>query len=226
MNQLYEFDCITRLFDRQHFLKNKNKENYFAKYRKVLETATDLNYGVSDNFFHTFNRTLHQLFIEDNFQLMEDLIRWNKKTKLKQYLVKDTLPYMQTPFTATSAEHIRVPLLAIYQSGYFEGDSYKLSVKTFGEETEKIEELVFRNRRDVNEEIAFPFHPDSDGNSSIAIPAATLEKLPSASFLIFIRYDVYRKLSILRPEQVEYDKRIFNFYTTINSNLGFKITDN
>lgn len=223
LNRLYEFDCITRLFDRQHFLKSETKEDYFDKFREVLATASDLDYEISDNFFHPFNRTVYQLFLQEDYQLMIDFIRWNKKTKLKEHIIKDGLPYITTPFADTSAEKFRVPLLAVYQSGYFEGDSYHLTVQIFGEEIDEVEELVFRNRQDVNEEYAFPFKPDENGIAGISIEVTELEKLPSKSFEVFIRYDVYRKISILRPEQLQADKRLLNFYTTLYSNLGLKI---
>ncbi|RAZ79634.1 glycosyltransferase family 2 protein [Planococcus halotolerans] len=224
LNRLYEFDCITRLFDRQHFLKSETKEDYFDKFREVLATASDLDYEISDNFFHPFNRTVYRLFLQEDYQQMIDLIRWNKKTKQKQHIIKDGLPYITTPFEGTLAENIRVPLLAIYQSGYFEGDSYHLTVQIFGEEIDKVEELVFRNRQDVNEEYAFTLQPDESRIASISIEVAELDKLPTKSFEVFIRYDVYRKINILRPEQLQIDKRLLNFYTTLNSNLGFKIT--
>ena len=224
LNRLYEFDCITRLFDRQHFLKSENKEEYFAKFQEALDTSKDLGYEISENFFHPINKVIYQLFLKGEYKQMEDLIRWNKKAKLKQYIIKDSLPYMITPFREAGLEHIRVSMLAVYNKGYFEEDKYKLEVQVFGDDVDKIEELAFRSRKDVNDEYIFDFNVTSNVNGISLIDIETLNKLPSTSYEVFIRYDVYRKISLLRPEQIQYENRIFNFYTTINSNLGFKIS--
>lgn len=36
INRLIEFDSITRLFDRKHFVKSKNKKAYYDKFNKVM----------------------------------------------------------------------------------------------------------------------------------------------------------------------------------------------
>ncbi|WP_010648262.1 glycosyltransferase family 2 protein [Oceanobacillus massiliensis] len=52
LNRLYEFDSITRLFNRQHYIKSKQKNLYYEKFNEVLETTRRLNYDISECFFH------------------------------------------------------------------------------------------------------------------------------------------------------------------------------
>ncbi|MDN7241605.1 glycosyltransferase family 2 protein [Planococcus sp. N028] len=224
MNRLIEFDSITRLFERQHFLKSKNKKGYYEKFQQVLDIAHDLRYDFTENFFYPINKVIYQLFTQKDYAGLEALVRWNRTEKYKQYIIKDNLPYMIVPIFHGEFRHIRVPMLASFRNGTFDGDAYKLEANVFGDYTDSVSEIVFRNRKNVNQEYVFDFRVDNDGDANAIIDTEQLNSLPTGSYEMFIRYNDYRKLSIMKREQVEFENRLFNFYTTINSNLGFKIS--
>jgi glycosyltransferase involved in cell wall biosynthesis len=225
LNRLYEFDCITRLFDRNHFLKSKSKKTYFRKFQEVLDTSLDMEYDISENFFHPFNKVMYDLFIQQKYKELEELIRWHKKVKLRPHLIKDNQPFMVTPFTDEDRHLIKVPILAFYQTGRFEDGQYKLDLQVFGDYADKVNELVMRNRQNIHEEFTVDLDLDSKGYGSIAIDLAQLDELPNSSYEIFIRYDEFRKTGVLRPELIEFHDRTFNFYTTVKSNLGLKSSE-
>ncbi|PSL40804.1 glycosyl transferase family 2 [Planomicrobium soli] len=225
MNRLIEFDSVTRLFERQHFLKSKNKKGYYEKFQQVLDIAHGLRYDFTDNFFYPINKVICQLFIQKDYTGLEALVRWNRTEKYKQYIIKDNMPYMIVPIFHGEFRHIRVPMIALFRNGIFEGDIYKLEAQVFGDYTDSVSELVFRSRKNVNEEYTFTFHLDNGGNTNAIIDTKQLNSLPTGSYEMFIRYNGYRKLSILKQEQVVFENRLFNFYSTINSNLGFKISN-
>ncbi|TWT04969.1 glycosyltransferase family 2 protein [Planomicrobium sp. CPCC 101079] len=224
MNRLIEFDSITRLFERQHFLKSKNKKGYYEKFQQVLDIAHDLRYDFTENFFYPINKVIYQLFMQKDYQGLEALVRWNRTEKYKQYIIKENMPYLIVPIFHGEFRHIRVPMLALFRNGTFEGGQYKLEAQVFGDYTESISELVFRSRKNVNEEYIFDFRVNNTGGTNAVIDTEQLDSLPTGSYEMFIRYNGYRKLNILKQEQVEFENRLFNFYTTINSNLGFKIS--
>ncbi|TWT27872.1 glycosyltransferase family 2 protein [Planomicrobium sp. CPCC 101110] len=225
MNRLIEFDSITRLFERQHFLKSKNKKKYYEKFHQVLDIAHDLRYDFTDNFFYPINKVIYQLFIQKDYADLESLVQWNRNEKYKQYIIKDNLPYMVVPIFHGEFRHIRVPMLALFRNGKFEGDEYKLEAQVFGDYNDSVSELVFRSRRNINEEYTFNFRVNNiAGETNATISIDQLDSLSTGSYEMFIRYNGYRKLSLLKQEQVEFERRLFNFYTTINSNLGFKIS--
>lgn len=224
MNRLIEFDSITRLFERQHFLKSKNKQGYYKKFQEVLDIAHDLRYDFTENFFYPINKVIYRLFTEGDFERLEALVRWNKNEKNKQYIIKDDLPYMIVPIFQDELHHIRVPMLALFKNGIFEENQYKLSVQVFGDYTETIHHVVFRSRKNVNDEYIYDFQVDNQNEVNSLITTEQLNSLPNASYEMFLRYNEYRKLNIFKQEQVQFENRLFNFYTTINSNLGFKVS--
>ena len=224
LNRLYEFDGITRLFIRNHFINSKDTEEYFTKFKEVLDTTKDLNYDISANFFQPINKVIYELFKKGEYKKIQDLIKWYKQEKFKKYLIKDNSPFMIVPLFKGEFEHIRVPMLATYKNGYFEDNVYKLEVQIFGEFMEEINDLVFRNRNDVNEQYSFNLTVNSFGAGSSLINIESLNHLPSSSFEIFIRYSDYEKVNIMKQDQIQFEKRMFNFYTTVNSNLSLKIT--
>lgn len=225
LNRLYEYDCITRLFNRNHFIISKDKKDYFMKFSEVLDTSKDLSYDISENFFHPINKVIYQMFKQGEYKNIEDLISWNKKEKFKKYIIKDNLPYMIAPFPKGEFEHIRIPMLAIHKNGYFKENIYKLEIQVFGDFVEKINDFVFRNRSDVNEESSFGMTFNNIGEGSLTIDIESLNTLSSSSYEIFIRFCEYEKINIIKQELVQFENRIFNFYTTVNSNSSLKITN-
>ncbi|WP_110928373.1 glycosyltransferase family 2 protein [Bacillus massiliglaciei] len=223
LNRLYEFDCITRLFNRHHFFKSEDKTSYIDKFREVLDTTKDLSYDFTEQFFHPINKKAYELFQSERYDEMEKLFKWNKKEKVKQFEIIDSLPYFQVPFLKGTDQYIRVPLLAVYQNGRFQKGAYHLKFDVYGEDAQTVREIVLRDRSDLLNEHRFPLNINEAGTAEVILDLDVLDKLKSSSYEVFIIFSEYRKASITNPAMVQYKKRTFQFYTTINSNIGFKL---
>lgn len=215
LNRLYEFDSITRLFDRQHFLKSKDKKAYYKKFQEVLDTTKELNYDISENFFNPINKVAFQLFIEERYQDLTKLFKWNKKEKVKKYIIKDNLPYLIAPFEDEKYKYIRTPMLAVYHNRYHENGNVILEMQVFGDYIKNINDLIIRDRENVLNEHSFPIKLNKDGKIKVAIDENILNDLTSSSYAVFLRFNGYEKINIRINN--------FSFYTTVNSNLGLKI---
>ncbi|WP_350300877.1 glycosyltransferase family 2 protein [Peribacillus frigoritolerans] len=223
LNRLYEFDSITRLFNRYHFLKSENNEEYFNKFQEVIDTTKDLNYDISESFFHPINKVAYDLFLKGHYDDIKKLYKWDKKEKIKNYVILNNLPYMSGPLSSEKNKHIRVPMLAIFHSGSFIQDSYTLTLDIYGDYVHEVQHIVLRDRKNITQEYIFPLEVNESGRATAKFDLESLNQLNSSSYEVFVRYNDYQKLYISKKEQVVFNKRTFNFYSTINSNLGFKI---
>ncbi|MDN7241604.1 glycosyltransferase family 2 protein [Planococcus sp. N028] len=212
LNRLYEFDFIIQLFNPAHFAKSKNKELYYAKFQEALDTAKNLGYDISENFFYPLSKTVYQLFQQGKFSSIEKLVIWNKKETKKQYIVKDNVPYMIVPFFKGTFRHIRVPMLAISSNEHLSAKRNNLEFQVFGDYTHQVNGLVFRNKQNVIEEYIFDFEVEDDGGTISFTATIPIKAFPSSAFEKFIRFDSFRKLGFVQPEQVQYATDIYSPY--------------
>ncbi|MGE6401766.1 glycosyltransferase family 2 protein [Bacillus cereus] len=224
LNRLYEFDSITRLFNRYHFFRSKDKQAYIDTFNEVLETTKELRYDFSENFFHPINQVAYQLFLKEKYEDIATLFKWDKQEKIKKYVIKDNLPYMVSILKG-KLKHIRVPMLAAFKYDQFYEDTYKAEFLVYGDYVCEITDVIFRDRNDIHNEFSVPVHINENGEAKIEVGLDVLNQFPSASYAIFLRYKDYNKFSItkLNDNQLKYADRNFRFYTTINSNLGFRL---
>nr|WGD61141.1 hypothetical protein P5660_07050 [Bacillus velezensis] len=80
MNRLIEFDSITRLFDRMHFLKSENKEAYYNKFNEILNVLKKTKYDISETFFHPIHKTAYRLLTQKRYDEVEKLFRCIQKS--------------------------------------------------------------------------------------------------------------------------------------------------
>ncbi|PSL31707.1 glycosyl transferase family 2 [Planomicrobium soli] len=204
LNRLYEFDFIIQLFDPAHFSESHNKEAYYAKFQEALDTAASLDYDISENFFYPLSQAVYQLYQQGKYTSLEALVKWNTEENNKQYLIKDNLPYMIVPFLKGPLRYIRVPMLATYKTDYLSRKRDSLEFHVFGDYTQHINGLVFRNKKNVTEEYVFDFEVENIGGEISFTATTPLKAFPPSSFDKFIRYDSFRKLRFVQPAQVQF----------------------
>ncbi len=224
LNRLYEFDCITRLFNRHHFLRSEKKEEYFEKFAEVLNTTAQLRYDFTENFFEPWHKILVHLFKQQRYDDIVTLIEWSLKDKTKQTIVKDGLPYYRLPFE-DEYEYVRLKLLAVYHSVEKGPNDFKIRFNIYGDKEREIQSLVIRERNNHLNELQFPIVQEDDHLHTVSIPYETLSRLNSSSYLVYIRYDQYQKLMIKMNTRniITYDKKELDFYTTIGDNYGLNV---
>ncbi|AJH77830.1 glycosyltransferase family 2 protein [Heyndrickxia coagulans] len=225
LNRLYEFDSITRLFNRQHFLKSKNKSTYFNIFEEVLKTTQKLRYDFSENFFKPINKAAYELFKEGRYDDIEKLFKWEKGEKVKDVLIKNQLPYVVSPLKDEKYKFIRVSMLAVFQKDYFEGDCYHLIFSVYGDYVDKVKDVLFVDKQNALYQKAYPVDIDENGTAHLVVNMEELKPLPTSSFTIYLRYNGYEKTNIRRinENKITYEGRNYTFYTTVNSNIALKI---
>ncbi|WP_079527266.1 glycosyltransferase family 2 protein [Halobacillus hunanensis] len=226
LNRLYEFDCITRLFDRYHFLRatNENKKKYFDKFSEVLETTERIKYDFTDNFNHPWHKILVELYMQEDYDGLVELINWSRRESIKEVKVENKLPYYLLPLSKPY-DSARVHMYAHFEKMVKHKEALSVYFKVYGELIEKLQSFVLRQRNYDLKEVDFPLVKVEGNLYKVDIPFEELYKISSASYAVFIRYNDYEKLriSMLSKNIVQYQKRTFDFYTTASDNFGIKI---
>ncbi|WP_164667638.1 glycosyltransferase family 2 protein [Virgibacillus doumboii] len=224
LNRLYEFDCITRLFDRGHFLKSQEKEKYYKKFKEVLATTDKLKYNIKDIFWEEWHKVLVDLFLEERYEDIVKLINWNRYEPIKDYCIKDNLPYYRLPFD-DKYSLARINTLAVHQTSVKKDDKLTINFRMYGDNLNKVENLVARKRNNDLIQIEFSINHLEENLFEVDIPYHQLENLSDFSYAIFIKYDHYKKVPIKMNSRniVKYKRKNIDFYTTIADNLGINI---
>lgn len=223
LNRLYEFDCITRLFDRYHFLRSKKKEEYYKKFAEVLSTAENLSYDFTENFFHPWHKVLVELFREERFDDIVSLIKWHNNDITKDYFIEENTPYYKLPFL--DKNKTRINMIAIHHQTIKQNDKLTVQFKIYGDHIENINSLVVRQRNNDLTDIEFPIRNKEDNLFESDLPYELLDDLSSASHAVYIKYLDYMKVAIRMNARniISHKKRKLDFYTTISDNFGLNI---
>lgn len=223
LNRLYEFDCITRFFNRQHFFKSKNKQAYYDKFNEVIETTKDLSYSIEDQFFHPINKVVYNMFLNGEQDKIADLFKWDKKEKVKDIVILENEPYMVTPFE--DKKHIRVSMAGFYEEGAFGESDYVLDFHLYGDSIDNVNDIILRDKGNTVNQYSFELERIDKHHFRLTLPLTTMLEFGKGSYAIFIRYNEYQKISLIRMDYTQkvMDKKLYQFYTTINSNLGLNI---
>ncbi|MGI2327561.1 glycosyltransferase family 2 protein [Planococcus sp. YIM B11945] len=217
LNRLYEFDFITQLFDPAHFSQSTDKQAYYDKFQEALDTAKDLGYDISKNFFHPICKVIYRLFLQGKYASIEALVEWNKHEKSKHYVIKNNLPYMVVPFFQGEFKHIRVPMLALYKNEHLTGKRDSLEFQVFGDYTDEVNGLVFRNKTNLNEEYVFAFEVKGKGGDISYTASIPLKAFPASNFTKFIRYNTFRKLEFTNYQNVRFERNQYTATSYVSS---------
>ncbi|VEF49607.1 minor teichoic acid biosynthesis protein ggaA like protein [Bacillus freudenreichii] len=225
LNRLYEFDCITRLFNRRHFLRSLRKDKYYNKFAEVLETTKGLRYDFTENFFEPWHKVLVDLFNEKRFTDIVKLIEWSLKDTTKEMVIReDGLPYYRLPLPEPY-EWARINMLAVYKEHLKTDEHYILRVNIYGDDLDKVNCFAIRQRDNEINENVLPIEQIGEKLFEVKIPLDLLAQLDTTSHTMFIRYYDYRKLHIkMNTRRIfEYGGKKIDFYTTIGDNFGVNV---
>lgn len=223
LNRLYEYDLV-KTFDSQLFVKSEQKEEFINILQQAVETTKDLSYDFKEEFKTPLYRAAVELLMENRIEDFIKLFEWLKKDKNKKYVIKDKLPYFEIPFFEDKYKFIRIPMLARALDSYIRDNTYYQTVEVYGDDIDHLNYILIRDRSRYDNELQINF--EQTGNIvKFNVNLATLNQLENSLFTFFIRYNDYQLLNIKRifKNQITYQGRSVEFYTTIANNLGLSI---
>lgn len=223
LNRLYGFDCIGRLFNRNHFVKSKNKEEYFEKFAEVLDTTKSLDYDFTKYLKYDWQRILVQLFTEERYKDIVTLIKWNRDGSTKEIFIENKLPYNKVPFDDYSKE--RIEMIASHVKTIRKDAGLLIIFNVYGDFVNNLNDVVINSRKDDLDFINIPIKQIDENTFSSFIVLERLGILSKASHAISLRFDNYKKIPIkmnVRNKFTE-NKRKLEFYVTVTDNLGLNV---
>lgn len=223
LNRLYGFDCIERLFNRNHFLKSKNKDKYFEKFSEVIDTTKSLDYDFTKYLKYDWQRILVQLFIEKRFDDIVTLIKWNKDGASKECFIENKLPYYKLPFDDYSKE--RIEMLASHIKTVKKNAGLLVNFNVYGDFVDDLNGIMIENRLNDLDFTIFPVKQIDENTFSSFIVLEQLDELSKASYAISLRYNDYKTTAIKMNVRniIKRNKKKLDFYTTVADNLGLNV---
>ncbi|EIT84730.1 glycosyltransferase [Fictibacillus macauensis ZFHKF-1] len=229
VNRIIEFDCTTRLFDRQHFLESEEKDLYFDIYSKVINTffSYQRSYSLEDSFIKPINRLIFQLFVENRYEDLIALIQWSKEEKDKTVMYEDHLPY----YSIKNGE-LTLPIPFLFKSTEVDlfNSAVKLTVQMEGHSIPAFQQIKLQNRKVIEDIQYIDLHVNvlEAGKIEIYFNIADLESLAEATYAFYLMYEDYKQtlLPFLHKEEllltISNDQEILA-YSTVKDNFSIKV---
>lgn len=116
-------------------------------------------------------------------------------------------------------------MAGFYEEGVFGENDYTLDFHLYGDSIDNVDDMILRDRGNTENQYSFAVERVDKHHFRLTIPLTTMLEFSKGSYAIFVRYNEYQKISLIRLDYTQkiMDKKLYQFYTTINSNLGLNI---
>ncbi|MEH7662087.1 glycosyltransferase family 2 protein [Bacillus velezensis] len=228
MNRLIEFDSITRLFDRMHFLKSENKEAYYNKFNEILNVLKKTKYDISETFFHPIHKTAYRLLTQKRYDEVEKLFRWSKKEPDKNIVTQGGLAYLESPLTDEENKLVELRMHGETESAVFADHKFTVTFRLFGQDRNNAQYIQFQHRDNMKVFHQFPVQSLGDGRYVLEIPLRDIEKVGLGGYIMYVIYNDYERVMLNRDDgekvTAEANGLQYQFYRTVKENLSLKVT--
>ena len=226
VNRLVEFDSLERLFNKNHFLKSKNKEHYYYKFDEVLTLLKKRNYNVGELFFNSLHKMAFELIIEKKYNELESLYKWSLREKEKEKLFENGMVYYITPLADDRFRKLEIPLYAELKNEFMDEKNYTAEILTLGRESKNISRVQLFSREDASITYSYDLNQKDENTYVFSLSESDLKKIKNGIYSTFLIYNDYQRMTIRKFEELEYTKDIegitYTFYKTKNGNLALK----
>ncbi|MFS0787857.1 glycosyltransferase family 2 protein [Shouchella sp. 1P09AA] len=230
VNRLIEFDAITRLFDRKHFVKSKQKEIYYKKFHETMKifAKAKRSYQFEDTIIKPINRIFYQLAMNKDYQKLEMLARWSRYSKREATILDDKKPYYIAVLEDGSTFHIPINVQAKLKNTQIQDSSLTLHVQLYGHIIPKIEGMKLTSRstvvhsKDLNDQI------EQNGDEvKIVLNQEDLD-LHDPGYSVNLIHSDYEQVFIETERKETYSLSLNSkekaiMYQTVKGNVGLKI---
>ncbi|MCY9198259.1 glycosyltransferase [Bacillus atrophaeus] len=227
MNRLIEFDSITRLFDRMHYLKSENKQAYYNKFNEILSVLKKTNYDISETFYHPIHKTAFQLLKQKRYAEIEKLFRWSKKDPNKKIITKDGLAFLESPLTDEENKLIELRMHGETENAEFSNGKFVITFRLFGRARNNAQYVQFQSRNDMKVYYQFNVQLQEDGRYVLEIPLDDIEKIGIGGYIMYVIYNDYERVTLYKEDDqqilAETSGRKYQFYQTVKENLSLKV---
>ncbi|MCC5803197.1 glycosyltransferase family 2 protein [Rossellomorea vietnamensis] len=231
VNRLVEFDSITRLFDRKHFVKSENKQKYYDKFEEVLAVFRKYKrpYSLEELIKKPINKVYYDFLINKQYDKVQALAEWSKLNGEKSYKLIDELPYTIAHLNDGSTVRIEIPAEAKIISEVQKQDQIVMEIEVKGHQVSDIQGVEFQSRESIIDTFTIKEVVKNQMYNlvTLSLKAEHLQELEKGGYIMSLQYADYEKLMITKDSDTAYtlqsDQRSFEFYRTIKGNLSIKV---
>lgn len=233
VNRIIEFDSIARLFDRKHFTRSEDRDQYFEKLEKLLKVFYSYNrsYQIEDMIKKPINKLYFTYFVQKEYDSIIKLSKWSKFKGTRSYQVIDGLPYTVAHLDGGKKVEIPIQVQARLVSEKKKKGSVMFTIELSGHNISEIQGVNFQHRDyiaatyDVSHAIE-----QEKGVLTVTLTSDDMEKMEEGKYILSLRYKDYEKLTVAKDAEsvcsIKDRQKTYEFYRTVNGNLSFQIIGN
>ncbi|UKS64985.1 glycosyltransferase family 2 protein [Rossellomorea marisflavi] len=227
VNRLVEFDSITRLFNRKHFVKSENKQEYYDKFQEVLSLFASYkrSYSIEEILIKPLNRVYLNLYLNEEYNRIAALAEWATSGEKGKIEKVEGMPYKMAELSDGTTIPIEILVKARVAEEKSSGKKAEFSIELTGHRTPEIEAVVLQNRDFVEDVFAVEGLIDQKENLlTVAFSPEDLAFLEEGKYILTLRYDDYESVMVSKDSDATYElkgkDKTYVLYQTKKGNLS------
>ncbi|WNF37327.1 glycosyltransferase family 2 protein [Bacillaceae bacterium IKA-2] len=224
-NRIYEYDFV-RTFNSQLFLKSTNKQEFFSILDQAIKTTENLEYNFVDEFESDLYKLAITLYLEGKKEQFIKLFEWNKHDKNKQFEITNGIAYGVLALENETI-YVKQNMFARYYDSFYRENTFHIKFEIYGDYLSDLNYLLLRDKSKANNDKSFPISM-TNNRAEVEVDLNELTNLDVSQYAVLVRYNDYQNFNVTKvgKNNIKYNKREYEFYTTVANNLGFSIRNN
>ncbi|MCP3027771.1 glycosyltransferase family 2 protein [Halobacillus sp. A5] len=230
VNRLVEFDSITRLFNRKHFVTSSQKQLYYEAFEQVVNVFNSYErpYSLEEIIKKPLNKAFFKFLTNKQHTNVQSLAEWSTEGGEESRTLNNGLPYTLAHLKNGESVLMEIPVEARVIREEAKEDLIKFEIELTGHHIPKIQSIEFKSRSSAIKTFtaAKPL-TQKKNRLDVKIKAGHLKNLQRGGYVIYLIYDDYESVMISKESDAAYElkssKKMYNFYQTINGNLSIKV---
>ncbi|MGC8257717.1 glycosyltransferase family 2 protein [Leuconostoc mesenteroides subsp. jonggajibkimchii] len=216
IRRVFEFDGVTRLFKRHHFVKSEEKSKYFECFEKMIRTVSKSHFDVTELFKFDFTREIYRLATSHQESKIVDLVNWQLYSQEKITKLVGNQFYQYSLIEGIQPMRINLKAIGNYVNLDSEGN-VNLSISVYGD-VSSVKCLQLRDRNDFTNSIDVKPTNVHENEFIFKIRNDQFFDLKNSKYSVYLIYNDSDKVTI----QASYidDQLVNQFYWTQYYNLG------
>ncbi|WP_442636939.1 glycosyltransferase family 2 protein [Rossellomorea marisflavi] len=230
VNRLVEFDSITRLFNRKHFVKSEDRQAYFAKFEEALAVFSSYNrpYSLGETIKKPLNKHYYSLLENKEYERVAALAEWATSGGESWVEEKDGLPYTIAKLQDGTLIPIEIPVQAKVLSENQSGKNVSFTINLSGHLNPTIQAVELQNRDFLEDVFIIDEDIQQTGNEvTLTFSKKSLSFLEKGKYILSLRYDDYESVMVEKDSDDKYhiegNDRTFILYQTNKGNLSLMV---
>lgn len=230
VNRLVEFDSITRLFNRKHFVKSEDQQSYFEKFEEVLSIFSSYNrpYTLEETIMKPLNKEYFSLLVSKEYNRVVALAEWATSGGESYVEERNGLPYTIAKLSDGSTIPIEIPVQAKIINEKEVGNHVMFEIELKGHYIPDIQGIELQNRDFIEDTFVIEGMIEQKRHLvTITLSQKDLAFLDKAKYILSMRYDDYESVMVGKESDEKYELKGEGkssvLYKTNKGNLSLKV---